>query len=196
MKRIYRNIPFWGLYPMTFEIRLIVWTSDLFGFVPPPKTRLGGKNCYVNISINLVIKENLLLKDLESVGDALKKVELLGLLESVISCLRSLSNCENKQKARWKRKQANNLFNKNPYLASKRVLEPRCYVKFSADKKTMDQHKSSAVFDPFNNVHLPPLDCLRPAPPICKSFTSGNLSFCAFKKYLTLEEMVLLLESR
>ena len=47
--------------------------SDLFGFVPPPKKRLGGKNRRVNISINLVIKKNLLLKELESVGDSLKK---------------------------------------------------------------------------------------------------------------------------
>ena len=108
----------------------------------------------------------------------------MGLLESVRSRLRSLRKGEHKPKARWKRKQANNLFNKNPYLASKRVLDPRCYVKLSADKNTMDQHKSSAVFDPFNNVPLPPLDGLPPAPPICKSFTSENLSFSEFKKVL------------
>ena len=41
--------------------------------MPPPKKRLGGKNRRVNISINLVIKKNLLLKELESVGDSLKK---------------------------------------------------------------------------------------------------------------------------
>ena len=113
--------------------------SDLFGFVPPPKKRLGGKNCRVNISINLVIKKNLLLKELESVADREKKVELLGLLESVRSRIRSLRKGEHKRKGRWKRKQANNLFNKNPYLASKRVLDPRCYVKLSADKNTMAQ---------------------------------------------------------
>ena len=144
--------------------------SDLFGFMPPPKKRLGGKNCRVNISVNLVIKKNLLLKELESVGDPLKKVELLGLLESVRSRLRSLRKGEHKRKARWKRKQANNLLNKNPCLASKRVLDPRCCVKLSTDKNTMDQHKSSAVSDPFNSVPLPPLVELPPAPPICKSF--------------------------
>ena len=158
--------------------------SDLFGFVPPPKKRLGGKNCRVNISINLVIKNNLLLKDLESVGDPLKKVELLGLLDSVRSRLRSLRKGEDKRKARWKRKQANNVFNKNPYLASKRVLDLRCYVKLSADKKTMDQRKWSAVFDLFNNVPLPSLDGLPPVSPICKSFTAENLSFSEFKKVL------------
>ena len=156
--------------------------SDLF--VPAPKKRLGGKNRRVNFSINLVIKKNLLLKELESVADPKKKVELLGLLESVRSSLRSLRKGEHKRKARWKRKQANNLLNKNPYLASKRVLDPRCYVKLSADKNTMDQHKSSAVFDPFNNVPLPPLVGLPPAPPICKSFTSDKLSFSEFKKVL------------
>ena len=90
----------------------------------------------------------------------------MGLLESVRSRLRSLRKGEDKRKARWKRKQANNVFNKNPYLASKRVLDPRCYVKLSADKNNMDQHKSSAVFDPFDNVPLRTLDGLPPAPPI------------------------------
>ena len=52
--------------------------SDLFGFVPPPKKRLGVKNCRLNISINLVIKKNLLLKGLESVGDPLKKSRIIG----------------------------------------------------------------------------------------------------------------------
>ena len=128
--------------------------------MPPPKKRLGGKNRRVNISINLVIKKNLSLKELESVWDPKTKVELFGLLESLRSRLRSLRKGERKRKARWKRKQANNLFNKNPYLASKRVLDPRCYVELSAEKNTMDQHKSSAVFDPFN-VTLPPLDGLQ-----------------------------------
>ena len=90
------------------------------------------------MSINLVIKRNLLLKELESVGDPLEKVELLGLLESVRSRLGSLRKGEQKRKARWKRKQANSFYNKNPYLASKRVLDPRCYVKLSADKNNMD----------------------------------------------------------
>ena len=57
------------------------------GFVRPPKKRLGGKNCRVSISINLVIKTNVLLKELETVGDPLKKVELLGPSESVRSGL-------------------------------------------------------------------------------------------------------------
>ena len=48
--------------------------ADLFRFVvPPPQKRLGGKNCCVHISINLVIKKNLLLKELGSVWDPLKK---------------------------------------------------------------------------------------------------------------------------
>ena len=70
--------------------------SDLFGFAPPPKKRLGGKNRPVNISINQVIKKNFLLKELESVVDPEKKVELLNLLESVRSRLRSLRKGEHK----------------------------------------------------------------------------------------------------
>ena len=108
----------------------------------------------------------------------------MGLLESVRSRLRSLCKGEHKQKARWKRKQANNFFNRNPCLASKRVFDPRCYVKLSGDKNSMDQHNSSAVFDPFNSVPVPPLDGIPPTPPICKSFTSENLSFSEFKKVL------------
>ena len=108
----------------------------------------------------------------------------MGLLESVRSRLRSLCKGEHKQKARWKRKQANNFFNRNPCLASKRVFDPKCYVKLSGDENSMDQHNSSAVFDPFNSVPVPPLDGLPTTPPICKSFTSENLSFSEFKKVL------------
>ena len=146
--------------------------SDLFGFVPPPKKRLGRKNPLGNISINLVIKKNLLLRELESVEDPLKKVELLGLLESVTSRLRSLLNCEHKGKARWKRKQTNSLFNNNPCLPSKRVLHPRCPVKLSA------------VFDPFSSVPLPGWDGSPISPPFCRSLASENLSFSKFKKIL------------
>ena len=101
----------------------------------------------------------------------------MGLLQSVRSRLRSLRKGEHKQKDRFKRKQANNSLNKNPSLTSKRILDPRCYVKLSADKNTMDQHKSSAVFDPFNSVPLPPLDGLPLPPPICKSFSLGKSFF-------------------
>ena len=123
-----------------------------------------------------------------------------------------------KQKVRWKGKQANSLLNKNPCLASKRVLDPRCYVKLSADKGTMDQHKSSAVFDPFNSVPLPPLDGLPAALPqffffsfdrlvllsdgisvqkICFTVFSNNLSFTssvsAFFYRLNLQDLDILI---
>ena len=55
-----------------YESSIYNKSSDLFGFVHPPKKRLGGKNCHVNISINLVIKTNFLLRELESVRDPLK----------------------------------------------------------------------------------------------------------------------------
>ena len=131
-----------------------------------------------------MIKRNLLLRESESLEDPVKKRELLGLLESVRSCLRSLRKGEHKQKPRCKRKQSNSLFNKNSCLASKRALDPRCYVKLSADKNTMDQHKSSPVFDPFNSVSLPPLDGLPLASPVCKSVTLENLCFSEFIKVL------------
>ena len=155
---------------------------DFFRFVPLPKKRYGVKVIVTNISINMVTKKNLLPRELESEGDLLKKVEPFVPFESVRSLLRSLRKGEHKGKATWKTKQANSLFNKNPCLVSKRVSDPRCYVKLSADKKTMDQCKSSAVFDPFNSVPLTPLDGLPPAIPIFKSFTSENVSFSEFKE--------------
>ena len=58
---------------------------DFFRFVPLPKKQYGVKVIVANISINLVTKKNLLLRELESEGDLLKKVEPLVPFESVRS---------------------------------------------------------------------------------------------------------------
>ena len=109
--------------------------SVLFGFVPPPKKRLGGKNRRVHQSISLVINKNKILKELENEVEDSKKAELMIMLEMTRARLRSLRKGEHKRKFRWKRKQANSNFKKNPYLAGKKVLDPRCNVKLSSDKK-------------------------------------------------------------
>ena len=48
----------------------------------------------------------------------------------------------------------------------------------------MDEHKSSAVNDPFKHIPLPPLDGLPPPPHISNSFVSSNLTFSEFSKSL------------
>ena len=142
-----------------------------------------------------MIKKNLLLKELESVGDPLKKVELLSLLGSVRSCLRSLRKGEHKQKARRKRKQANNLLNKNPYLASKRVLDPRCMSIYLLIK-ILWISTSHLLYLILSIVFL----CL-PLMDFLLHYLFVNLLHqkiylsVNFKKYLTPNEMVLLLES-
>ena len=96
--------------------------------------------------------------------------------------LRSLRKGEHKRKFRWKKKQCDSLFKKNPYLAGKKVLDPKCHAKLSIDLEFMDLHKSSSVKDLFYNVPLPPLDGLPPPPTISCPFVSKKLNFSEFSR--------------
>ena len=87
------------------------------------------------------------------------------LLESVISCLGSLLKGEHKWKAKWKRKQADILFNKNSCLASKRVLGPIMSSYLQIKKLWIS---TSHLLYLILSIH--PLDGLPPAPPISKFF--------------------------
>ena len=135
-------------------------------------------------------QKKLLLRELESVGDPLKKVELLGLLESVISRLGSLLMGEHKWKAKWKRKQADILFNKNSCLASKRVLSPIMSSYLQIKKLWIS---TSHLLYLILSIH--PLDGLPPAPPISNFFHHKISLSVNLKKYSTHNEMALLLES-
>ena len=158
--------------------------SELFGFVPPPKRCLRGKNRRVRFSIGLVVKKNMLQRELECEDNPSQRLVLLGLLDNVKSRLRSLRKGEHKRKVRWKRKQADILFKKNPFLAAKNVLDPKCYKNLSIDKDSMDSHKSSASKDIHHDVPLPPLHGLPPCPPISFPFVSKHLTFSEFSKIL------------
>ena len=156
--------------------------SELFGFVPPPKKGLGGKNRRTRLSIELIIKKNSLLKEIDYEEDLDKKLHLLGLLENVRVRLRSLRKGEHKRKFRWKRKRCDAHFKKNPFLAAKNVLDPKCHAELSFDKESMDLHKSSVCKDLFYNVPLPPLEGLPPPPSISSPFISKKLSFSEFSR--------------
>ena len=73
---------------------------------------------------------------------------------------------------------------KNPFLAAKNVLDPKCYKNLSTDKDSMDSHKSSATMDKHHDVPLPPLHGLPPCPPISFPFVSKHLTFSEFSKIL------------
>ena len=156
--------------------------SELFGFVPPPKKGLRGKNRRVRLSINLVMEKNRLLKEFENEEDLVLKSSLFNLLEVVRKRLRSLRKGEAKRKQRWKNKQAHKLFLKNPYIAGKNVLDPQCTAKLIVDKDSLDNHKSSTLIDPLCNVPLPSLEGLPPPPSISSPFVTQKLTFSEFKK--------------
>ena len=158
--------------------------SILFGLVPPPRKGLGGKNRRAHLSINLVVKKNNLINELETTLDHSNRLNLLGLLDSVKAQLRSMRKGERKRKFRWKKKQANLDFKKNPFLAGKKVLDPKIYVNLSVDKESMDEFKSSVVFDDCRNIPLPTLEGLPSSPTVSKLFDSSMLSFSEFSSIL------------
>ena len=114
----------------------------------------------------------------------------MGLLESVISRLGSLLKGEHKWKAKWKRKQADILFNKNSCLASKRVLSPIMSSYLQIKKLWIS---TSHLLYLILSIH--PLDGLPPAPPISNFFHHKISLSVNLKKYSTHNEMALLLES-
>ena len=78
--------------------------------------------------------------------------------------LRNIRRGERNRKNRWKIKNANKSFFRNPYIAGKSILDPKCNIKLNVDKDTLEKHKASSVNDPLHNIPLPPLDDL-PEPP-------------------------------
>ena len=37
------------------------------------------------------------------------------------------------------------------------ILDPKCNIKLTVDKGTLDKHNASSVADPLHNIPLPPL---------------------------------------
>ena len=149
--------------------------SLIFGHLPPPKRGLRGLNRRAQSSIKLVIEKNVLLNQLNSCSGQVEKDSIIALLDIVRSRLRSMRKGEKSRKTRWKIKQANASFNKNPYEAGKKVLVPNCNIKLQCDKTTLDKFKSSTLSDLQHSEPLPILEDLPPTPKITKEFNSSNL---------------------
>ena len=78
--------------------------------------------------------------------------------------LRNIRKGEHNRKKRWKIKNANKSFFQNPYQAGKNILDPKCNIKLTVDKGTLDKHNASSVADPLHNIPLPPLKDLPEQP--------------------------------
>ena len=176
--------PFASLQDKVENLESIIYqkASELFGFVPPPKRGLRGKNRRVRLSIILGIEKNRLVREIENEEDRLLKSSLSDVLQSVMKRLRSIRKGEAKRKQRWKNKQAHKAFSKNPYVAGKNVLDPQCKARLTVDKVSLDKHKSSTLLDLLYNVPLPPLDGLPPPPSISSPFFSQKLTYSEFMK--------------
>ena len=82
------------------------------------------------------------------------------------------------------------------FLFFKNILDPKCNIKLTVDKGTLDKHKASSVADPLHNIPLPPLKDLPEQPNILKGFlilqSLISQILCAL---LTLDVTLLLLGS-
>ena len=105
---------------------------------------------------------------------------ILALLKGVMAKLRNIRRGERNRKKRWKIKNANKSFFRNPYIAGKSILDPKCNIKLNVDKDTLDKHKASSVNDPLHNIPLPPLDDLPEPPSFLRDFNSSKFNFSDF----------------
>ena len=94
--------------------------------------------------------------------------------------LRNIRRGERNRKKRWKIKNSNKKFFKNPYQAGKDILDPRCNIKLSVDKEALDKHKASSISDRFKDCPLPPLEDLPEPPSILKEFDNSKFKFSDF----------------
>ena len=109
---------------------------------------------------------------------------LQALLRRVMLKLRNIRKGEHNRKKRWKIKNANKSFFQNPYQAGKNILDPKCNIKLTVDKGTLDKHKASSVADPLHNIPLPPLKDLPEQPTILKGFNTSKFNFSVFMRIL------------
>ena len=93
----------------------------------------------------------------------LSRKQLTRLLINIRSKIWSLRKAEKTRKRRWLVKRAKNEFNRNSCKAGKNFLDSKCYCSLKVEQETLDQHKSSNLFD--NNYGIP-LDNLEGLPPL------------------------------
>ena len=149
--------------------------TQLFGHLPPLKKGLRGLNRRAQYSIKLVKEKNTLLGQINICPDEASKASLLDLLNIVRRRLQNFRRGEKSRKRRWKVKQANQSFGKNPYEAGKRVLDPKFESKLKCSKSSLDQFKSKSLSDTFHNVPLESLNGLPDAPNCVFDFDNSNI---------------------
>lgn len=143
----------------------------LFGTLPNKKKGLCGLNRRAHTCISLVQGKNKLLNQLNSSTD--QGATLKPLLEHVQSRFRHLRQGESNRKKRWKIKEANTAFIKNPFNAGDRVLDLKCFIPLKCDIICLSNYKKSDLFDEHHQISLPPLEGL-PPPPVLSCFSEIN----------------------
>ena len=134
--------------------------SRLFGHPVPSMNGSIGLNRRSRMSIKLCIEKTSLKNQINICDDRSEQQSLQALLKGVMEKLRNIRRGERNRKKRWKIKNANKSFFRNPYIAGKSILDPKCNIKLNVAKDTLDKHKASSINDPLHNIPLPPLDDL------------------------------------
>ena len=116
----------------------------IFGHPSRPNKSFRGLNRRARQSINLCIEKNSLKNQIKICNIPSDKQSLQALLRRVMLKLRNIRKGEHNRKKRWKIKNANKSFFQNPYQAGKNILDPKCNIKLTADKGTLDKHKASS----------------------------------------------------
>ena len=154
--------------------------SRLFGHPVPSMNGSKGLNRRSRMSIKLCIEKNSLKNQINICDDRSEQQSLQALLKGVMEKLRNIRRGERYRKKRWKIKNANKSFFRNPYTAGKSILDPKCNIKLNVAKDTLDKHKASSVNDPLHNIPLPPLDDLPEPPSFLRDFNTSKFNFSHF----------------
>ena len=135
------------------------------------------------LSLKLVSEKNTLIAKIESCM-SFERPGLQVILAQVKTKLRSLRRSERNRKKRWRFKNANIKFKRNPYQAGKDLLDPKCHIKLSIGKETLDRYLSSIIRDQLYDVPLVDLPGLPPPPTIKTKFSSKGMEHREFIKLL------------
>ena len=113
----------------------------IFGHPSRPNKSFRGLNRRACQSINLCIEKNSSKNQIKKCNIPSVKQSLQALLRRVMLKLRNIRKGERNRKKRWKIKNGNKSFFQNP----KNILDPKCNIKLTVDKGTLDKHKVSSV---------------------------------------------------
>ena len=97
----------------------------------PPLNGSKGLNRRSRTSIKLCIEKNSLKNQINICDDCSEQQFIQALLKGVMAKLRNIRRGERNRKKRWKIKNANKSFFRNPYIAVKSILDPKCNIKLN-----------------------------------------------------------------